>query len=73
MHRYSEEMSHPADIYLHESLQDIDYCILQSWGHMALQLDSHMAACSLHQRSRGHILQWDVYTHDKISIINNLL
>lgn len=56
-------LSHPADIYLHEGLQDIDGCTLPSWGHTTLHPDSHMAAHSPHRRSQARILHWDIGTY----------
>lgn len=49
--------AYPVDSYVREALQDIAGCTLQSWGHMTLHLDSHMAAHSRARKSLDRILQ----------------
>lgn len=49
--------AYPIDSYVREALQDIAGCTLQSWGHMTLHLDSHMAAHSRARKSLDRILQ----------------
>lgn len=58
--------AYPVDSYVREALQDIAGCTLQSWGHMTLHLDSHMAAHSRARKSLDRILQWDTQMHKRL-------
>lgn len=58
--------AYPVDSYVREALQDIAGCTLQSWGHMTLHLDSHMAAHSRARKSVDRILQWDTRMHKRL-------